>query len=109
MALERLRIFISSPGDVAEERVLANRLVRRLADEFADRLWIEPIFWEHEPLLASDTFQRQIPRPAECQIAICILWSRLGTRLPADIVRADGSRYASGTEYEFEDAFEGRK
>ena len=107
MGLQRLRIFISSPGDVAEERVLANNLVRRLGDEFADRLWIEPVFWEHEPLLATDTFQKQIPPPHDCEVAVCILWSRLGTRLPASIHRPDGSTYASGTEFEFEDAAEG--
>lgn len=114
MGHERLRIFISSPGDVAEERVIANNLVRRLADEYAHRLWIEPVFWEHEPLLATETFQKQIPPPRECEVAICILWSRIGTRLPADITRQEdspfgpvGSRYASGTEYEFEDAAKG--
>jgi hypothetical protein len=107
MRPERLRIFISSPGDVAEERVLANNLVRRLADEYAERLWIEPVFWEHEPLLATSTFQTQIPPPHDCEVVVCILWSRLGTRLPAHITRPDGSRYASGTEYEFEDAAEG--
>src|SRR5262245_40488693 len=107
MSLERLRIFISSPGDVAEERVLANNLVRRLADEYTDQLWIEPVFWEHEPLLATTTFQTQIPPPRDCEVVVCILWSRLGTRLPADITRPDGSRYASGTEYEFEDAADG--
>jgi len=105
----RLRIFLSSPGDVAEERVVAKGLIERLANEFADRIAISPIIWEHEPLLAHDTFQSQIPRPSESEIVVCILWSRLGTRLPADISRPDGSRYASGTEYEFEDAVEGRK
>jgi hypothetical protein len=107
----RLRIFISSPGDVAEERVLANNLIRRLADEFEQQLRIEPVFWEHEPLLATSTFQTQIPPPRDCEVAVCILWSRIGTRLPADITRSTetrfapaGSRYASGTEYEFEDA-----
>jgi len=111
MNLERLRIFISSPGDVAEERVLANNLVRRLSDEFEQQLRIEPVFWEHEPLLATSTFQKQIPPPRDCEVALCILWSRIGTRLPADITRQKdtpfgpvGSRYASGTEYEFEDA-----
>jgi hypothetical protein len=105
----KLRIFISSPGDVAEERVVANNLVRRISDEYANRLWIEPVFWEHEPLLAHDTFQNQIPRPSASEIVVCILWSRLGTRLPPNITRPDGSGYASGTEYEFEDAVEGRK
>jgi hypothetical protein len=109
MGLPHLRIFISSPGDVAEERAIANRLVRRLSDEFAARLWVEPIFWEHEPLLATDSFQNQIPRPCESQVVVCILWSRLGTRLPANITRPDGTRYASGTEYEFEDAVDGRR
>ncbi len=109
MAQLRIRVFISSPGNVAEERVLANKIVRRLADEYADRAWVEPVFWEHEPLLATDTFQSQIPAPASCQIVVCILWSRLGTRLPSNMTRADGSTFASGTEYEFENAVEGHR
>ena len=65
---------------------------------------LEPVFWEHEPLLATESFQAQITRPSETDIAVVILWSRLGTRLPAAFTRDDASRYASGTEYEFEDA-----
>ncbi len=99
-----LRIFISSPGDVVEERMLTRRILERLAGEFSGRIALEPIFWEHEPLLATDTFQTQIARPSETDILISILWSRLGTRLPAQFTRPDGSRYDSGTEYEFEDA-----
>jgi WD40 repeat protein len=108
-AVPRLRVFVSSPGDVAEERVLAARVIRRLADEHAARVWLEPVFWEHEPLLATDTFQSQIPRPSDCHVMVCVLWSRIGTRLPAKVCRPDGSPYASGTEYEFEDAVEGHK
>ena len=63
--------------------------------------------WEHEPLLATDTFQSQIPRPGECQVMVCILWSRIGTRLPRQISRPDGTPYDSGTEYEFENAVAG--
>ena len=36
-------------------------------------------------------------------------WRRLGSRLSADYHHADGSPYASGTEYEFEAALESRK
>src|SRR5689334_14882018 len=103
MARPVLRVFVSSPGDVSEERVLTNRVLRRLRDELAPRVTIEPIFWEHEPLRATEGFQTQIPQPSQAEIVICILWSRLGTRLPAGLTRDDGSRYASGTEYEFED------
>ena len=35
------------------------------------------------------------------------MWSRLGTRLPAEFTRGDESRYESGTEFEFEDALDG--
>lgn len=102
-----LSIFVSSPGDVAQERALAEGVIERLQGEFASRVRLEPIFWEHEPLLATDSFQDQIVRPSETDITVCILWSRLGTRLPDRFRRPDGSRYASGTEFEFEDAVEG--
>ena len=105
----RLTIFVSSPGDVAEERLIAKRVLDRLAAEFAPAATIESILWEHEPLLASGTFQTQLIRPAETDIVVCILWSRLGTRLPQQFKHPDGSPYNSGTEFEFEDALEGRK
>src|SRR6185436_3852010 len=100
------RIFFSSPGDVGEERLLAQRVVDRLRVEFATHGVVEPIFWEHEPLRATASFQEQIPRPSEADIVVFILWSRLGTRLPAHIRKADGTPYSSGTEFEFEDAVE---
>ena len=105
--LRTVRIFISSPGDVFEERTLAQRVIDRVQAEFAGRAVLEPIFWEHEPLVATDTFQTQITRPSEADVMVAILWSRLGTRLPKDFTREDGSRYDSGTEFEFEDAVEG--
>ena len=107
MALKTLRIFVSSPGDVAEERLIARRVIGRLEAQFGDVVQLMPVFWEHEPLLATASFQEQVPRPSESDIAIVILWSRIGTTLPGHIRRPDGSSYASGTEFEFEDAVEG--
>jgi len=102
-----LKIFISSPGDVNAERVITGQVIHRLAEEFENILELEPIFWEHEPMRMTDTFQTQIIPTSQTDIFICILWSRIGTRLPAKLTRPDGSRYESGTEYEFEDAWKG--
>jgi len=100
----KLTVFISSPGDVNEERILAGRVIQRLNEEFYGILELVPIFWEHEPMLMSETFQTQLPLPSESDIFICVMWSRIGTRLPSNIRKLDGSRYDSGTEFEFENA-----
>jgi len=103
---KKLRIFISSPGDVGQERLIATRTLERLQGEFAGAVELEPILWEHEPLRASAHFQEQIVPPSQTDIVICILWSRLGTRLPEQFQRADGTLFSSGTEWEFEDALQ---
>ena len=105
--MKTLTLFISSPGDVFEERAIASRVIERLQSEYIGRVVLEPVLWEHEPLVATATFQAQIVKPSETDVVISILWSRLGTRLPEQFKRADGSRYDSGTEYEFEEAIEG--
>src|SRR2546423_12615717 len=88
----KLRIFLSSPGDVGQERLIAARVIERLQGEFGGTVELEPILWEHEPLRASAHFQEQIVPPSQTDIVVCILWSRLGTRLPEQFCREDGSR-----------------
>ena len=104
MAERTMRIFISSPGDVGEERVIAGRVIERLEGEFGQWFDLDPVLWEHEPLRATGHFQEQIVLPSKTDVVVCILWSRLGTRLPEGFTREDGTPYASGTEWEFEDA-----
>ena len=105
--MSKLRIFISSPGDVFEERAIAERVIQRLQSEYVGRVVLDPVLWEHEPLVATGNFQEQLVRPSQTDVVVSILWSRLGTRLPRGFTREDGSRYDSGTEFEFEDALAG--
>lgn len=106
---EKIRIFISSPGDVGQERVISTRVIDRLNGEFSRYFKIVPYLWEHEPLQAHAPFQDQIILSSDTDIVVIILWSRLGTRLPENVHREDGSFYISGTEYEFEIALNAYK
>ena len=100
--MNRVRIFISSPGDVADERQRALAVVERLQAEFSETLSLEPLLWEQEPLLATADFQSQIRSPADFDIFATIIGSRLGSPLGSQFTRRDGSPYSSGTEFEFE-------
>ncbi len=103
--LKRVRIFVSSPGDVRAERKITEDVLGFLQAEFSSYLCIDPLFWENEVQFAHNDFQGNIEPPSQSDLFICILWSRLGTRLhPQKYTREDGSPYLSGTEFEFEDA-----
>jgi hypothetical protein len=104
-SLPRLRIFVSSPGDVDTERQIAGRVIERLRIRFQEHGQIESYFWEYEPMRHHATFQNQIPPTSDFDVVVCILWSRLGTPL----IGPDGKRYASGTEYEVASARESWK
>lgn len=104
--MKAVRIFVSSPGDVGRERETAAKLITRLRAEWAGITEVEGYFWEHEPMHAGADFQGQIPPPASFDVFVGILWSRLGSRLHGQHLRPDGTRYRSGTEFEFENALE---
>jgi eukaryotic-like serine/threonine-protein kinase len=104
-----IRIFLSSPGDVAHERRIAREVINRLNAEFAERVFLETYFWEYEPFDFSKSFQAQIPNPADFDVVLCFLWSRLGSRLHSGSKLPDGSPAQSGTEYEIAHALEGQK
>jgi len=103
------RIFVSSPGDVSEERKIAERVITRLAWRYRGRLEIAPYLYEHQPFSGHEGFQSQIPSTAEFDAVIVILWSRLGTRLGPQHRRPDGTEYESGTQKELEEAVEARR
>ncbi len=101
---ETVRIFISSPGDVSEERDGARRVVEGLRRLYpgAD---LQTVLWEELALPATASFQETIDFLLEREpidIAVFILWSRLGSPLGAAVTKPDGTPYRSGTEREFD-------
>ncbi|MGK0481932.1 MAG: hypothetical protein ACJAQ3_001910, partial [Planctomycetota bacterium] len=80
-----------------------------LNEELTGEAILVPVLWEEEPLVASETAQTQIVLPRDTDIYVGIFWARFGTPLPESVTRPDGSRYGSGSEFEFEDALEGQK
>jgi hypothetical protein len=114
----KIQIFLSSPSDVADERGLAARIVKEELPYdalFRGRLTFDLVSWDDPaaptPMLANlpphEAVARGLPKPSECDFVVVVLWARLGTPLPEQYRKANGERYLSGTEWEFEDALKG--
>jgi WD40 repeat protein len=111
---QRLRIFVSSPGDVKAAREVAALTIERLAQDYARFFTIEPYLWEYEAMVASGHFQDSIDPPSSFDVVLLILWSRLGTLLPEQTAireyrGIDGRQPVTGTEWEFEEALQGAR
>lgn len=117
MAPVHFRVFLSSPGDVQDERSLARKVIESLPKQpfIRNRATLEVVSWDDPdapaPVYANLTPQAALRRhmklPSECDIVVVVLWSRLGTPLPENdnfYRKPDGGRYLSGTEWEFADA-----
>jgi hypothetical protein len=112
-----IRVFLASPGDVADERALARRLIKEELpyDPFVqDRVTFTIVSWDDPaaptpmpaPLSPQKAVIRFKKKPSECDIVIVVLWSRLGTHLDlTEFRKANGEAYLSGTEWEYEDAW----
>jgi energy-coupling factor transporter ATP-binding protein EcfA2 len=110
-----VRVFLSSPADVEDERAIALNTIRALPTEAAyrGRVVLIPVAWDdpgsRTPMLATLTPQeaisQRLAKPSECDIVVVIMWSRIGTPLPfPEYQKPDGQPYLSGTEWEFLDA-----
>jgi len=100
MLAEKRRLLVSSPGAVAPERIIAKRVLPRLTPRFDSLVQIEPVFWEQNPLVATETLPTPIVRRFETDLVVSMLCARLRTCLPENITRPDGARDESGTELE---------
>ncbi|EIJ41111.1 WD40 repeat-containing protein [Beggiatoa alba B18LD] len=98
MELPHLTLFITTPNDVSEERVIIERVVQRLAETYANQVCLISYF-----SVTPDSIKHEI-LPTCIDVYICVLWSQLGERPKSVHYRADGSQYATSVEYEFETA-----
>lgn len=109
-----LRVFLSSPGDVAKERRAAREILDAAQKQplLRGKVSIDVVAYDDldapSPMAAGETPQQSVNRfsgrPSDCDLTVVIVWSRLGTPIPPEIRRPDGSQYESGTVWEFEDA-----
>ena len=95
----KVRIFVSSPSDVDHERALVKEICARLRQEYRPYFEVQSVLWEEEALTADSSFQDGIIRPADCDIVVVLLWTRLGTPLPD---KPYGGM--TGTQWEFVNA-----
>jgi hypothetical protein len=96
----KLKIFIGSPGDVAEERDIVSLVVSELRRVFENILpvQLEPVRWETHAWPdvgqdAQDVINREI---GKYDIFVGIMWKRFGTQT---------KRGRSGTDEEFQRAY----
>ena len=105
--MKTIRIFISSPGDVAEERDRARQVVEQLRRRYAGQFDLKAVLWEDLPLQPDMSFQQGIDLVLTGErgidVAVFILWSRLGTPTGALVQNPRrGEPYRSGTDREFD-------
>jgi len=105
-----VRVFVSSPVDVAAERGRVQAVAAKLNRDYENIVRFETVLWEEHFYKADRSFQPQIPEAVACDILVSIFWTRVGTELPAEFARMpDGKPYPSGTAYELLTALEASK
>jgi len=104
-----IRVFLSSPGDVIEERQIVQEVVESLPNRpaFREKVAFNVIAWDkpgagtamRATLTPQEAINKGLPRPSECDIVIVIFWARMGTPFTLD-----NQDYLSGTHWELLDA-----
>ena len=108
--VQTLRILLSSPNDVPDARLEAERRVESLGEdpEVAARYRLKVLKWEDAPSMYGREPQEIVNyytgRASLCDIVICIFGMKFGTE-----ANVGGMIYPSGTYYEFLSAYRARR
>ena len=89
---KHIRIFLSLPGDVAEERSAALEVIDQLPYDplLRGKVSFEVIAWDKpgagtpmlETMPPQEAINLGLPKPSECDIVVVIFWAPMGTPLP---------------------------
>ena len=109
-----IRVFISSPGDVNDERKIALDVIAQFPykPSFRERVAFRVVAWDkpgagtpmRATLTPQDAINQGLPMPAECDIVVSILWGRMGTPFSYE-----GKDFLSGTHWELLNALESER
>jgi len=100
--MKRVRLYISSPDDVADERQRALAVVGRLQQDFKETLSLEPFLATQEPLATAAGATGH--SPAGFDIYVTIIGGHLANPRRVPPGAGDDATGAAGTEAEFEAA-----
>jgi hypothetical protein len=89
--LEPTRIFVCSSGDMIPERQATLRVIEALNRAAPGAARLEPYLWEENihRFQGAQSYQGNIPLPAEFDIFLGFLFSRIGSRLTEEEYRRD--------------------
>ena len=106
------KIFLSSPGDVPQERDDAQTVIGEInaSGEFAHHFILKLYRWDDQavalPMPVTTIPQKSVDiymiRPSACDLTVVMFWSRMGSPLVMD-----EREYLSGTHYEYSEALQG--
>jgi len=115
ITVPQIRVFVSSPGDVNDERKIALEVIEQLPyrPSFREKVMFRVIAWDkpgagtvmRATLTPQDAINKGLPTPAECDIVVVLFWSRMGT----PFTDQDGKAYQSGTHWELMNALEAKR
>ncbi len=89
--LKTIRIFVCSSGDMIAERQAALRTIEAINRAAQGEARLEPYLWEENTnrFQGARSYQGNIPLPAEFDIFLGFLFSRIGSRLTEEDYRRD--------------------
>ena len=99
--MKTIRIFISAPEDVAEERRKADDMIASLQPRYAGQFRLVPVTWEDLPLQVDASFAQAtdlvLSAESGIDVAVFVLWSQLGSAQGAFLTKGEGAERGSST------------